>query len=81
MLSAVDIVPGGSNCCLQIFGGSNCCLNFALWYSIAINREIHKARALMDILCTFIWLPDKKPKIVAGQITSIILLVAGPIDA
>ena len=56
--SGVDIVPCGSNCCLQIFGWSDCSLNFALWFSIAINREIHKASTVMDILYMFIWLPD-----------------------
>ena len=60
LYSGVDIVPGRSNCCLQNFGGSNCCLNFALWFSIAMNREIHKASAVMDILYIFIWLPDIK---------------------
>ena len=71
--SGVDIVPGGSNCCL----------NFGLWFSIAMNRETHKASAVMDILYIFIWLPSIKTQNYCcwTKKTSIIFFCSGPIDA
>ena len=58
--TGVDIVPGGSNCCLHPIDGSNCCLNFALWFLIAKNPEIHKGSTVMDILYIFVWPSGRK---------------------